>query len=654
MTWLRFRQPVLLISILMLLCLCSTLWIVSLEWMLPWRQLWAPADSLPLTELMVQQQTLPRMAMALLAGGALALASLLMQQMTRNPLASDSTLAVSGGAQTALLAAGVFLPTISAWGSGVVAAGGAAAALAMVLLLSAHRHWQPLSVVLAGMVTGLYLGAVSGVITLFYSEEMRGMLLWGSGSLLQEGWHDSRLLLYCILAATALIAVLRKPLHIMLLDDQQAAALGIPVAAIRITLLTAAALLSAAVVALVGMMGFVGLAAAGMVGALGIRTITARLCWAFVLGGMLLLLTDNVLVLLQHHYGIALPTGAVSAVIGAPLLLWLMTRLPAEGQLAGTDHSDHCGPTSRLLPLLPLVAVLVLVLALCVGRDHQGWYASLDPQILNLRYPRVLTAAAAGLMLACCGVLLQRMTRNPMASPELLGISSAAALGTMASVLLAGVAIGSGLFWLSGLLSALAALGLMLALNRRNGLQPEKILLTGMALAAFADAALRVWAASGDFRVQLLLAWVSGSTYQATAGRSLAMLLAALLLLTLCLPLQRWLLWLGLGGSSAQAAGVHVPHARRMLVLLAAVLTALATLSVGPLSFVGLLAPHLARMLGARTPCQQLLTAALLGLTVMTAADWLGRQWLFPYEIPAGLMATLLGGAYFLWMMRRL
>ncbi|VEH67363.1 Fe(3+) dicitrate transport system permease protein FecC [Rodentibacter pneumotropicus] len=89
------------------------------------------------------------------------------------------------------------------------------------------------------------------------------------------------------------------------------------------------------------------------------------------------------------------------------------------------------------------------------------------------------------------------------------------------------------------------------------------------------------------------------------------------------------------------------------LIIFSAILTALATLIVGPLSFIGLLVPHLTYFLGVHTARQQLLISALLGSTIMLIADWIGRQILFPYEIPAGLVATLVGGSYFLLMMRK-
>lgn len=650
-----FRRPATwLVLLLGALCVCSSIWIVQSTWPLSLAEWFRPADTLPLEALMVQNNTLPRMAMALLAGGSVAAATMLMQQLMRNPLASDSTLAVSSGAQTALVAATVFAPSLLLYGTSAVAFSGAAAALGAVLWLSTRRELLPLTVILSGLVVSLYLGSLTGIIMLFFSEETRGVMQWGSGSLMQDSWNDTLSLLWRLGLAVLLVGLLIKPLTIMSLSDTQAEALGIPVKKIRLLALAAAAFLSANVVAFVGMMGFVGLAAATLVRQIGVRTLPARLAASFLLGGLLLLLTDNALVLLKHYRQIDLPAGAVTALIGAPLLLWLMMKAPARPAFQTASEQTvarlHVSPLLRCLPVL---ALLSLLLALFVGRS-EGLAFNVDTEYFVFRYPRVLLAAATGTMLALTGVMLQRLTQNPMASPELLGISSGTAFGAMAAVLLFNITSGSGWFWLVGILSALATLGLLMWLNRKNGLAPEKVLLTGMAMAALADAAIRVWTASGDFRVQQMLIWMSGSTYQATPLSAVSVTVLAAVLMVCVLPLQRWLGLLSLNATLAQSVGVNVPLARRVLIVLSAVLTALATLLIGPLSFVGLLAPHLANMLGARLPRQQLPAAALIGAAVMMLADWLGRQVMFPYEVPAGLMATLLGGAYFMVMMRRL
>ena len=651
-----FRRPLPPLAVLLLLlCALTAWWILKLEWTLPWLRIFDRPDTLPLDALMVQNNTLPRMAMALLAGGSTAAATMLMQQLMRNPLASDGTLAVSSGAQTALVAATVFAPSFLSYGTSAVAFAGAAAALGAVLWLSSRRGLQPLTVVLAGLVVNLYLGSLTGIVMLFFSEETRGVMQWGSGSLVQDSWRDTLGLLWRIAVAAMLTAFLIKPLNIMSLGDTQAESAGIPVKKIRLLSLAVAAFLSAGVVGFVGMMGFVGLAAATLVRQMGVRTLSMRLICSFIVGALLLMLTDNGLMLLKHYRGTDLPAGAVTALVGAPLLLWLTAKAPPRPSFQTTSDISTAAPhVPRLLRFLLLIAVAVSVLAFTVGRYDETLRLTIDPEYFVFRYPRVLLAAATGTMLALTGVILQRLTQNPMAGPELLGISSGTAFGAMAVVMLFGITSGSGWFWLTGIVSALVSLGLLMLFNRKNGFTPEKILLTGMALAALADAAIRIWMATGDFRVQLLLLWMSGSTYQATPESSLTVSLLAAASLLIILTLQRWLGLLSLNATIARSVGINVSLARLVLIVSSAALTALSTLLIGPLSFVGLLAPHLARMLGARLPKQQLAAAALIGASVMMTADWLGRQIMFPYEVPAGIMATLIGGAYFMMMMRKL
>ncbi|WP_035681153.1 iron chelate uptake ABC transporter family permease subunit, partial [Azospirillum brasilense] len=110
---------------------------------------------------------------------------------------------------------------------------------------------------------------------------------------------------------------------------------------------------------------------------------------------------------------------------------------------------------------------------------------------------------------------------------------------------------------------------------------------------------------------------------------------------------------LPLGGGVAAALGVSPPLSRAVLFSLSALLTAAATLIVGPLSFVGLMGPHLARMLGLQRAAAHLTGSALLGGLVMLAADWLGRGVIFPYQVPAGLLASVIGGPFLLWLLGR-
>ena len=626
-----------------------------------WRDSGAPAlptllsepEQLSLDALLLKTSVLPRLFMAMLAGGVLAVCGVLLQQLTRNPLAADNTLAVSSGAQIALLIVTLFAPKLMLWRADVWAFLGALASMALVLTLSYKNGLHPVRMILAGLILNLYLGGISMTLMLFYSEEARGIMQWSSGSLVQDGWQDVHSLALRAGLVFVAIAVLARPLSMLSLGDEQAQSLGVPVMPLRLCGLVLAAFLCASVVSMVGMMGFAGLAAAAVSKHLGLRSFRAQSLAAFAIGALLLLLTDTALQILALRTGWLLSTGAVTAFIGAPLLLWLIFRALPKPLVQ--EHKDyaHITPFSRpTIAIMMVLALTVLLVSLWVAQDAHGWHISLDRDAWLLRYPRLLMAAAAGIMLATAGVILQRMTLNPMASPELLGISAGTAAGVFIAILL-GIS-NSGQVWLCGIGAAIVTLAAILFCNRNSGLQPERILLTGMAIAALFDALINVFLAAGDPRAQSVLVWLSGSTYQATPLLAHGLLVAALALLLLSLPLARCLGLLSLNTAMAQALGLNVALTQKALVVLAAVLTALSTLMLGPMCFVGLWAPHLAKFLGFHKPLHQLMAAATIAVIAMVFADWLGRQIVYPYEIPAGLMATMLGGAYFFRLMRKL
>ncbi|TGZ99209.1 Fe(3+)-hydroxamate ABC transporter permease FhuB [Rodentibacter pneumotropicus] len=620
-------------------------------------ELFQPTDNLDL--LLLQSYTLPRITIALLAGGILAFASLLLQQVMGNPLASDSTLGINSGAQFSLFGIAIFAPQLLQYSSSLIALVGAAFSLLLVLALAMRKTMPPLLLILAGLVVNLYFGACTTMMMLFYPEESRGLVQWGAGSLVQESWYDSQLLAIQSAVCFFLIFLLRRPLTILTLNDSNAKSLGVPVGKLRFIGVVISAYLIASVVSAVGMIGFIGLAAATMVRQLGIRTLTWQLITSFILGALLLAITDLILQLISLYYQVNLPTGAVTALIGTPLLLWLMFRsLPHSGRLTGATLQKVRQYRPHFTWLIIAFFAISFIMALGLGKTTNNTWQILTPahpfnlEILALRYPRMLIAVCAGILLSVAGVLLQHLTLNSMASPELLGVSSGAGMGILLSLFVFSSQAPLW-FWLSGISGAFIALMMLATINQRNGMLPEKVLLTGISLSALFDTLQRIAIASGDPRANQLISWSSGSTQTLAPTLAVPFTLLTLLLLASSLVFSRWLDLLRLQAPIAQALGLNISQTRWILIIFSAILTALATLIVGPLSFIGLLVPHLTYFLGVHTARQQLLISALLGSTIMLIADWIGRQILFPYEIPAGLVATLVGGSYFLLMMRK-
>ena len=602
---------------------------------------------------------LPRLAICLLAGAALGLAGTLMQQVLRNPLASPTTLGVASGAQLALMMVTLLAPSWLLIGREWIAMAGGSLAMGLVFALAWRRQLNPVVIVFAGLVINLYLAAISMGLLLFFQEELKGLLVWGSGSLAQNSWSGVGYLLPRLLLAAMLAVVLVRPLAVLELDDASARSLGVSLKHLRFAGLGLAVFITACVVSVVGLIGFIGLAAPAMVRLLGVRKLAQRLLWAPILGALLLAATDLLLQTLSWFWPVLIPTGAMTALLGAPLLLWLIPRLGIKQSAPKANSSlqlaRHPAPTRLVgLMVLGLAAAVIASLLFGQGMGGWGWPSWLRWQAqLEWRLPRTLAAGAAGVLLALAGTLLQRVSNNPMASPELLGVSGGTFMGVIAAALLL-PALPLPMMLLGGLVGAFACLLLLVLINRRNGFQPERILLSGIAITALFEPLQAIALANGDLRVQQLLSWMSGSTYYVTQPVALALVVLALLMLAACLLVSRWLDLMPMGPAVATALGIHLGRAQLTILLLVAVLTASATMVIGPLSFAGLLAPHLARLMGLVRARWHLLGAAGCGALLMVSADWIGQQILFPQEVPVGLVSTLLGGAYFMWCLRRL
>jgi iron complex transport system permease protein len=307
-----------------------------------------------------------------------------------------------------------------------------------------------------------------------------------------------------------------------------------------------------------------------------------------------------------------------------------------------------------ILCLLPVLALAVWM-ALALARQPGGWHwSSLAelPAYWPWRGARVVGALAAGALFGIAGTLLQRLTGNAMASPELLGISSGAALGLIAVVFVAAqptaaLTLGAAAF------GAFAVLALVLWIGRRSALSPEHVLLTGVALTTLTTALTAALLATGDPRMIVILNWMAGSTYRVTPDQASIAAVTALALLAATALMARWLAIMPLGEAAVRALGMPIALSRLAVLLATALATAVGTLIVGPLSFVGLMAPHAVRLLGFRQALPQLVAAALLGAMLMVIADLAGRIVAFPWQIPAGLVATFLGGSYFIALMWR-
>ncbi|WP_138471602.1 iron chelate uptake ABC transporter family permease subunit [Poseidonocella sp. HB161398] len=314
---------------------------------------------------------------------------------------------------------------------------------------------------------------------------------------------------------------------------------------------------------------------------------------------------------------------------------------------------------NRAVPLAGLL-VLLFAAALCLGTSwvapgealRLGWARDAqDFVIWNHRLPRALTAAAVGGALGMAGALVQAVIRNPLASPDILGVTQGAGLSLALGLL---VFPGLDPAWLPVLAVSGGAAGAAILLACNAGVfSPLKFALSGIALSAALAGATEFLLLTHPVEINTALLALTGSLW--ASGWSKMPLIAPLLPLALAaLPLAKSLDLVALGEESARALGVRTGRVQAAALALAVAMTGLAVAIAGPVGFVGLVAPHVARLLQPGRMLATLPAAAATGAAIVLAADTLGRAIAPPAEIPVGIMTAVIGAPYFLWLLYRM
>lgn len=308
----------------------------------------------------------------------------------------------------------------------------------------------------------------------------------------------------------------------------------------------------------------------------------------------------------------------------------------------GDMHSHHYS-----MVLLPIVAVLVLALALSIGPDGFDYGQVPTMVIWELRLPRALCAFAVGGLLALAGVLMQALLGNPLADPYILGLSGGAACATLLALLFDLPAA-----WLTWTSFAGAMIATLLIFGLARMRDPTRLLLTGVVLAAGWGALISlILALSPAARLPGMLFWLMGDLSDAEAPLSSLVVLtfSTVSAIVLAQPMDL----LAQGETQALVFGVATTPLRNAMFLLAALCTATAVTVAGSIGFLGLIVPHLLRLLSISNHQRLIPNAVLLGGTTLLLADTLARTLIAPQELPVGVITALLGVPVFLYLLRR-
>jgi iron complex transport system permease protein len=324
---------------------------------------------------------------------------------------------------------------------------------------------------------------------------------------------------------------------------------------------------------------------------------------------------------------------------------------------------------STTLPLFAATALAAIVLAPTLGSTAISlsrafdasvpWADNVDAQIFFVaRLPRVLAAALVGAALASSGVVLQALLRNPLATPFTLGVSAGAALGAMLAIAF-GLDLGTlgvSSVPIASFVGSMVATAVVywLASSQRRGLSTNVLLLAGVTLNSFFSALILFVQYLADFTQSFrTVRWLMGDLDVGSYGPLVAALPLLILAFAAFAVLPRTLNLLTLGTDVAAARGVDVARAERLAFVSASLATGAAVSLAGPIGFIGIVVPHLVRLLVGADHRLVLPASAFFGAAFLIACDLVSRTALAPLELPVGIITAMIGGPFFLWLLVR-
>ncbi|MBE3650241.1 FecCD family ABC transporter permease [Paenibacillus polymyxa] len=281
------------------------------------------------------------------------------------------------------------------------------------------------------------------------------------------------------------------------------------------------------------------------------------------------------------------------------------------------------------------------------NRNASSWFI-----VHHYRLPRDLLAIMAGAGLAVAGVLLQGMIRNPLASPDVVGVSKGAGFAAVLVIVLLPSSPVALLPVAAFVGAGLAAL-LLVQLSMRGGMRPNMLALTGLAVGAIFQAATDYILVKYPLEASDTLTWLAGSLWGKGWDEVYGLLPWLIVLLPLAYTLQHKLDIMSLDEESSAGLGLSVKRMRTGLLAVSVALAASCVAAIGSIGFIGLLAPHLARRLFGNRHRYLLPGAAMIGALILVLADALGRGLKPPLEIPAGIVTAVIGAPYFLYLLLR-
>jgi iron complex transport system permease protein len=337
-----------------------------------------------------------------------------------------------------------------------------------------------------------------------------------------------------------------------------------------------------------------------------------------------------------------------------PLKVWRRATLTGLAVALGIATIFALGAGALQIPAIRVIEILLQAVGIDTGTTIEPYEVA---ALMSVRLPRILLALGCGATLGIAGASLQALFRNPLADPTLIGVADGAAVGAVAWIVFAGLGLTFlgpwGIVLVAFVGGLIATAGVMTIARGEGRIDVATLLLAGLAMKALAGAILGYLIfLANDMQMRSLTFWLLGSLGGATWATIIPALAFMGLAVALLIPLARPFDALALGEAEAGHLGVRVERTKRITVIAVALGVGAGTALTGVIGFVGLVAPHIMRLIGGADHRYVLPGSALLGALLIVGADTVARTLVAPAELPIGVVTSALGAPFFFWLLR--
>ena len=607
-----------------------------------WAYMISPENSMQAT--IFVYATAPRILGGILSGVALAVSACLLQMIYKNPLLSSSTLGMVSSVKLMMVLGMIFFSFLTPYEHFIVQY--IYTLLVIFFIFRISQKWGSNGIVIIGLLAGFIQSAFTAFFVLYHNKWLDSLFFWNLGDVLNSTWSNVWLLYGLVVPILCILYLMRLSIQTLDLDTSTAQSIGVNVVRVHKIFIVLSVFLSVVVISLFGVIGFVGIVAPNI--ARMKKNITPKmivLLSAFI-GAWVVLIADFTSQLLDK-FGLfdsfmTLPAGVFTSMIGGVMIIILSIRYRIFDI---TKHQLSIEPLGYIKSYMVWIVMSIFIISTIfrghtdIDLSHIYDYIFMGENnfALQERFSRLFLSVSVGLGSALCGAILQILLKNPLVSPEILGVSSISSCGIILALIFFPSYLNSVHSIGIGVLGAIIGFLCIAYVVQYGYLTTGGMVILGIALTATFSALSQVFMIFASAQQIYILQWLNGSLNSIDSHIAMVSMIIIWLCIVGLFVFKRYITVLPLGKSINISIGVPYKQGYMIILGICSILIGAVVVILGPISLVGLVAPYFAKFITGTRHKYYMFNTMILGAGLLTLSDGIGRTLHSTIQLPMSI-----------------